>query len=164
MKHKPDYDNFDRLVDKRARRWQLLTARDACLAKMIRKIMQDNNLEQYLWQANASDLDNGSTESVMLIRWTYIYPYILGDKQYDKEDEDKDQPYASIYVNVRGEQAGAFTAYINFDHEGPDGKLHTITEMREKAMDKTPVKVPRWFEPALIDIYTPNLKQLKKRP
>lgn len=167
MRTKPqkghEYDNFDALIQTRAERWVWLAARDALLAKMFRKVLADNDFTKYLWQADSYDPDNGSTDSAVIIRWKYFYPYVAGDKQYHPDEEKKaEKVFNSIALFVSGFEEKNFIIDIHFTHSGADGELIHKREIHQKAIDKTRVLAPPWFENTLLNIYTPNTKYMKQ--
>jgi hypothetical protein len=162
MRAKPpkghELDNVNLLLETRAHRRKVLGARDDFLLKVFIRVVEDNTLKEYLWQADAMDPDNGSNDTAILIRWKLEYPYVIGDPQYSGDDERLAAlTFCSIMVAVHGTSPGDFQSNVHFAYSGKDGVLSTHVPVLQ-AGKANKIMAPIWFTPTLLTIYTPNSK------
>ncbi len=162
MRAKPpkghEFDNINNVLANRSHRRKVLAERDDFLVKVFIRVVEDNNLKDYLWQADAMEPDNASTDTALMVRWKLSYPFVMGDPEYSGDDERlAGTVFSSIMVTIHGTAPGDFQGNVHFAYSGNDGTLSGNVAVAQTGA-KQKIVAPGWFQPMLLSIYTPNIR------
>jgi hypothetical protein len=157
-----DYDNINRVLDVRLKTWQYRLAREELLARVYKLVLEKNGFSQLVWCARAYGPDI-MTETGITVNWTWYYPFVIGDPEYDERMERyANRTYCKIFFHIQGDEPGRFKIAVHYDYQGKDGLLQIVQDFDENKLAKSDLTAPIWFKPYLDRILKNNAQFHKK--